>query len=94
MYACTQELAEKIREKIIERRTVVHKANEAEITARWTFEEAVSIIMEYYIHFDSKIYKCNSLNLFFSYCADKKTILPREAFGERSTKNVEGIPRV
>ncbi|CAL8111822.1 unnamed protein product [Orchesella dallaii] len=35
------ELVEKIREKIIEKRTLAHKANEAEITARWSFEEAI-----------------------------------------------------
>jgi len=36
-----ESLVEKIREKIVERRTTAHKANEGEITARWTFEEAI-----------------------------------------------------
>lgn len=37
------DLESRIREKIIERRTEVHKQNEAEISARWSFEEAVSV---------------------------------------------------
>jgi len=35
----------------LEKRTAVHKANEAEITARWSFEDAVSCTSLYYVNF-------------------------------------------
>lgn len=35
----------KVREQIIEKRSEIYKKNEAEITARWTYEEAVREII-------------------------------------------------